>query len=347
MMMNLKQVSLSAKALYSQIKGGISLSETVLTMAVVQPAFQEFWTDTYRSIENGNPLSVSLRSVWPDTIVDAVVAGEESGKLESVLGSIVDAVAIQLQLRKTMRRLIYPVGIFCVGILMFVAILVFIAPTTVRSLLGSKVPDNFLISMSFWMESFMFSYWMYVVGGLAMGIALVVQWMQSAEGKVAVLEFGMRLPVIGPGLELMYFGLWCKYMSLMCASGIDFVRSILLTLNVVPPMLQDGFVLLERDLVVMSKSIYASVDIKQMSEDDPRRNWPLFVRNAMTVGAKTGDHEVEFLRVAPQLIADGIDKLEAAISIGEVAATIFAGAIVGGSFLAIYVPLFTSMRLVR
>jgi hypothetical protein len=43
------------------------------------------------------------------------------------------------------------------------------------------------------------------------------------------------------------------------------------------------------DLIIRSKSLASTVDVSTMKDDDPRRDWPPFIRDAIAIGDKSGD----------------------------------------------------------
>lgn len=341
-MMNLKQIFESSSALASQFRGNIPMAEAVGVMPSVQPLYAEFWQEVARSIEAGNRLSDSLPTIWPEALVSAVVAGEEAGKMESVMTRITDAVRIQLDLRKALTKMVYPAVIGLAGMTVFLGVMVFVAPKTIKSF--KAVNLNLVSQLSLLLEEVVKGYWMVILAGLAAAIVAGVRWGATEEGKNTILEAMLRIPYLGPGLSQLFFGLWAQYMSLMYSAGIALDRAILLTVKVVPESLQEGFLAFERDLTIGNKPVSEAADITRLTLNDPRQEWPLFVRRALVIGDKTGAIDTELSRVSPELVLQGVEKVNRAIFFSNLMATTAAGIMVSMSFVAIYSPILSAMR---
>lgn len=346
-MMTLDQIASSASSLASQFRGGVPMNQAVALMADIQPRYAEYWSDVAESIERGNALSKALPDVWPESLVSAVQAGEESGTMEAVFTRITKAIKIQQNLRKSIMKIAYPISIGIVGIVVFIGMMVFVVPNTVKAFGSTKAADNFMTALAMSMDAFFTEYWMIVLGAIATGFVLLAKWAQTEEGKDAILEIGLSIPYLGKGLSELYYGLWAEYMALMTGAGITLIRAVELTAKVVPASMREGFYAFVRDLSVNNLPVNEAVDIKRLAADDPRREWPLFIRKALTLGYVAGATDTELMQVAPELVEQGIEKVERAIFWGNVMATVMAAMLVAMSFFAIYMPIFSAIRTVR
>lgn len=335
--MNLKEIKVSASALASSFRGRIPMDEAVGMMVSVQPKYAEYWADVERSVQAGNSLSQSLPAIWPEALVGAVMAGEESGKMEQVFAHITKATEIQLRLRKLLMKLMYPALISLAGLTVFVLIMVLVAPSTARTFRAQN--SNGITQLALAMEAFFKPYWMMVLAALAGGAVIGYKWAISDEGKAAMAEMALQVPYLGPGLRDMYFGLWAEYMAMMSAAGITTDRAILLTVNLMPVSLRDGLVAFERDISVNNLSLEEAANSAMLHADDPRQEWPLFVRRAFIVGDRTGDLDGEMQRIAPELLEQGITKISLSIELANIGATVVAGLLAASSFVGIYGPI--------
>lgn len=344
-MMNLKEIKESASALASQFRGHVPMAEAIVIMPTIQPKYAEYWEAVGRSIDAGNPLSSSLHEIWPEALVSAVIAGEEAGKMEAVFTHIAKAIQIQLDLRKLLMKLVYPAVIGVAGVLVFIGIMVLVAPKTAR--VFRSMEANPITALSMAMESFFLNYWMVVLAGAVGGAVVAYKWAESQEGKETLLELALSVPYVGLGLKDLYFGLWAEYMAMMAAAGITTDRAILLTLPLMPSSLQGGLAAFERDISVNNLPLEDAANVALMRDDDPRREWPLFIRRALILGDRTGVLDQELLRVAPELVEQGVTKVSRAIDFGNVGATVVAGLLVAMSFLAVYAPIVGAIKTFR
>lgn len=335
--MTLAEIKVAATTLASNCRARLTMLEAVAMMAKVQPKYTSFWREAERSIHAGNSLSTCLPAVWPAAQVAAVKAGEESGTLEQVFAQISKASEMQLQLKKLLMKLLYPAAISLAGVLLFFFTMVFVAPNTARSFRAQDA--NAITQLALAMEALLKPYWPVVLVVLALGLALGLKWAFSNEGKAVLVAIGFALPYLGPGLREMYFGLWAHYMALLCATGISTERAILLTLELMPQPLREGLLAFEQDISRNNLALSAAANIASLSAADPRQGWPLFVGRAFLVGDRTGDLAGELQRIAPELLAQGVEKISLSIEIGNLAATMIAGVLAASSFVAIYAPM--------
>jgi type IV pilus assembly protein PilC len=344
-MMTLKQTADSASALGNQLRARIPVAEAASILSTLQPEFAEFWNRATLSIEAGNPLSQSLREVWPESLVSAVVAGEEAGKNEEAFKRIEVAVGLQLALRSTLMKLVYPLVICFVGIVLFVLMMVLVVPMTTNAFGTVKAADmNVFTAMSILMEGFFKTYWTIVLSAVAAGGILFARWMQTEEGKAAVLNQFLDLPVVGHGLKELYFGLWAEYMAMMCTAGIPTIQGLMLTIKVLPGKLQAGISAFERDLSVNNLPMEQAANPKRHGAGDPRAEWPLYIGRAFIVGERTGEIDVELLRVSPLLVENGTKMINRSVHIANIVAMVFAGSLIAMSFAAIYLPMFSALK---
>lgn len=342
-MMTLNEIWEASGSLASQFRAQVEIQDAVGTMSSAQPHYAEFWEEAKVSVEAGNPLSVSLAAVWPDSLVGAVKAAEESGTMEEVFARVTEAVGIQIELRKTMMKLSYPIGIMVVAVLAFIVVMTFAVPMTTRSL-GLKADGNFMTSLAFAMEAFFLNSWVIVVAGVVGAVIFGVKWAQSEEGRKSMMEMGLKLPIVGEGLHLLSFGIWAKYMSLMFSAGIALDRSISLTVGTLPDSRQVGFEAFVRDISTNNYPVSYAANVANFSDDDARHQWPLFIRRAFLVGDKTGRIDDQMNVVAPELIKAGVRRIERGIEVGKVLATAVAGMLISLVLFAVYSPTFSAIR---
>jgi type II secretory pathway component PulF len=343
-MMNLKDIYLSSRSLASQFRGNIPMPEAMSNMEGVQPGYAEFWASATRSVEAGNPVSASLREVWPAPLVGAVEAGEESGKMVAVFTRITKTTKAQLELRRLFAKLGYPIGICLVGVVLFFVILIFLVPLSANHLSARRAQPTGITLAALTLSTFAKNYWLIILGGVAAAGVALLQWANTPEGKETLLSWALAVPIFGGGISLIYYGIWAEYMAMLYSAGISIDRALLLTVKVLPEQMRKGFELLHTDISVNSLDVAAAVNLKNLKVDDPRREWPQFILNAMRLGTETGDFDGELMTAAPELHDDGLEKIGRFSIWSEILSIAFAASLLGMCFLAIYLPMFSTMK---
>lgn len=342
--MNLTEIADCSATLGAQLKAGIPINQATTILATLQPKRAEFWNEAAASIESGSPVSAALAKVWPESLVSAVIAGEQAGKNEEAFSRIESATMLQIELRRQLSKLLYPFAISVVGIVMFIVMMVVVVPMTSKSFTNAAQRNNFFTQLSMVMESFFKPYWPLVLAGVVGGVFLLYRWSQSEEGKQTFMNVGLTVPYLGQGLINLYFGVWAEYVALMIGAGIPTIEALKLTIKVLPERLRGGVEAFERDISAYNIPMSAAADPAKFGVTDPRNEWPLYVSRAFMVGESTGQIDTELARVSPLLVRQGTKELGRAIWVGNLVALILAASLIGMSFAAIYIPIFSAIQ---
>lgn len=310
----------------------------------MQPNYAEFWVRTMQEVQSGRLLSNSLGEVWPKTLVSAVRAGEQSGKMDSVLGRIEETIELQLSLRGTIMKLAYPAGMGIAGLGVFIGFMVFVLPMLAKSP-GRTGASSPIFQLSAWLSVFILDNAMTLAIGLGVGIAVLIAWLKTEEARSLILDACLALPVIQDALRDMYFGLWANYMALMVAAGLPTTMALKLTAPVLPGALRESIEVFEHDLSANNRTLSDSADLAKLGKNDPRTKWwPFYISNAFIVAEQTGEIDKELLRVAPALIKEGIKTLNRVIAVANVVALAVSALLIVSPLAAYYNEIFSTIR---
>lgn len=346
-MMDLKEIVMCASAFGNQIRAGIPLADAAQRLATIQPKYADFWNKTEANLRSGMALSTQIGEVWPESLINAVKAGEQSGRMDDVFRQIEETVELQIRIRKNISQIYYPLGMAGGGLAAFLGFMVFVFPNLARSFgsLGTGAdngPTGFM-ALSLSMESFFNNYWMLLAGALVVGVGMFAAWIKTEEARASIMDFCLGVPILGDALRDMAFGLWLYYMAMMNASGIDTAQGLRLTVKVLPNSLQEGVNLFERDLAVNNRPMDDSANPAKQRDEDPRKDWPFYVSNAFMVACHTGAIDRELLRVAPSLIKEGETVLAKVIGWANLAALFLAAFLIVAPLAAYYVQVFSAI----
>ncbi len=176
------------------------------------------------SIRAGHSLSTSMdrAGVFPAIVLGNVRAGEESGKLEKVFGSLEEAFRQQQALRQqvlkaTMYPLISLVVLFFIG----VGLLTGVVPQ-LRQIFppNPPLPTRILVFLS---DSVVGYWWMVPIGIIT---TVLLWWRLSESSKMRVWEIMYRLPVLGAPLKNVLLANTFDNVALMLDSGVALTMTI-------------------------------------------------------------------------------------------------------------------------
>lgn len=340
-MMSTKNIQTAAAALGNQLKAGIPLSDATKRMARLQPKEAEFWVAAAKQLSSGHRITDQLKGVWPESLVNAVMAGEESGNLPEVFVRIEQTIEIQMKIQGMIWKLGYPVGLGLAGLGVFVFFMTQVLPALSQSL-GSG-DHGMVFQLSTWMTATLSQYWVAILSGFLITIFLLIAWLKQPDNRAMILDFFITLPVIGDALINLYFGLWAYYMALMdSAGGIPITTSLEMTSSVLPLSLQAGVKQMASEVV--RRGLADAADPEKQKESDPRRNWPFYISNSFIVAQQTGLLDAELMRVAPALLKDGIGKLEKALQFANIIALVISALFIVGPLMAYYMQLGAALQ---
>lgn len=331
-MMTLKQINASADALASMFGAGTAIDKIMKRMSSLQPAQREFWQKAQVSVEQGARLSEPLSQVWPSSLVNAVRAGEASGKIEQALTQIAETTELQLKIQSQISKLGYPFLLMGCGVGIFIFYMIVVLPNIGRAL-GTKNPST-MMKLSAWLSEVAANHGFLIIGAFAVLAVMLASWIRSAEARSTVLNWSMAVPVLREALRDLYFGIWANYMAMMASAGISTTHGLKLTQPILPEALQESVQQFLHDLEVNHRSMSDAAD-PSLQTDDRAKWWPFYIGQAFLMADSTGRVDTSLKKVAPSLIKEGSQALALVLK-GFWVVSIFITAIVAVSPLIAY-----------
>jgi type II secretory pathway component PulF len=343
---NAVQIADSAGALGNQLLAAVPLNRALERMALLQPRQADFWRAAGAAVGTGQRLSLSLQSVWPEALVNAVKAGEESGRLDEVFLAIERASQLQGTVKKAFSQLIYPVSMAVAASGVFVFFMVWVLPTMGKTLkkVGSRKSElGTIFEVSFKLNELFMAYWPWLAGGLVVVLLALAVWLQSEEGQDTVLTWMLTLPRLGPALTDLYFGIWANYMALVTAAGIPTIEALRSVGQILPKALQPPVAAI-RTALLEAQHMAQAVEPDPRRADDPRSRLPFYISNAFQIAERTGEVDREMLRASPRLITEGLRKVDALVAILKPLAVGVAAIMIATPFTAYYSEFFKAVK---
>lgn len=340
-MMTMKQIREAASALSNQLSAGIPLSDAVSRMAKLQPAHATFWLQAGQNLAGGQRLTEQLDGVWPHTIINSIIAGEQSGSLPEVFKRIEETISVQLKIQGMLWKIAYPAGLGFVGFCVFIFFMVVVLPALSESL--GEGERGIVFQMSEWFSHTFYHYGLYILAGITGLVFYIVSWVSNPENRELILDFFSEIPIIGDALQNLYFGLWAYYMALMdAAGGISISESLMMTRSVLPGTISKSVIIVAEEVVF--RGLADAVDPDKQLEGDSRKTWPFYIGNAFIIAQQTGRLDLELLRAAPILIDEGMRKMEKTLTILNVITLAVSAILIVGPLVAYYIQLGASLK---
>lgn len=342
-MMQLTEISEAAGVLSRLLSTGETLANATEEMAQMQPKRADFWTSASAANRNGRPLSESLALVWPAPIVSTVRAGEEAGRLEAILNSIRDTCELQIRLRSSARKILRPLLILVVAMLVGITFMAVLVPKIVRTITasaGGRIEHDALTRLAFAMEAAWKDHGLVLAVILVVSVVSAVRWFRSPAAADTIMRTMLAVPVLGPGVRDVSFGLWANYLALSVGAGLPVVDGLRITAPVLPAALRGGVDVMHHDLAVRNHSLSRAASSDGIEGDDPRKLWPRYVVNAFRAGERTGRIDREFALVSPALVDLGERQINRFLGVADTVSIALAAFFAGLPLLLIYQPIF-------
>lgn len=236
-----------------------------------------------KDIESGQTLSAAMKkhpSVFPYIAVNLMVAGENTGDLDTIMERLATHLEKKSALRAQMiNAMIYPTIVVIAAIGVAVFMVLEIIPKFADFLLGQgKVlppSTQTLINISDYIQQ----NGMVIIAAAAIFIVLILLAYQTKRGRLTIDYISLRIPVIGPMLTIGSMGQITWSLSTLLASGVTVYQSLKVT----------GKLLTNR--VFSDKMHHAAEKVltgKDMASSLQHPRIPELVTQMIAVGERTG-----------------------------------------------------------
>ena len=316
---------------------GIIESLRILTHQIEKDSFKEVVEDVADRVEEGEPFSKALKKhddVFSNFYIGAIESGEASGNLPQSLEYLEEHIERNSQFKKKLvGAMIYPLFIifvfsFVVGFLLF-----FVIPDLVEMIeeLDAEMPvitEIVITASDFIVDWGLFLVLFIVVGAIAFKKAI-----NTTRGKEIFDKIILKLPVFGSFSKKVYLTYFAESMATLISSGLDMVKALEVTENIVGNTVYKGIVAQTKQDVKEGK------DVSESLQQHPTF-FPSLVTQMLIVGEKTGEME-KILNSVVKFYRDEIERsMESYIKIAEPALIILLGIVVGGLVMSVLLPIY-------
>ena len=229
---SLDELIVFCRQMYALTKAGIPLIRTMRGLADTtrSPELGEVLDDVTTRLEGGATMAAAMQAhpkVFSDLFIAMIHVGENTGQLDDAFKRLSDILELE---RDTKRRLSqamrYPtfVLIALFGALMVVNFFVIPKFSAVFSKLGADLP--FLTQVLVATSSFLLAYWYVMLAFIVIGVILVKQWKATTQGRVTWDRYKLKMPIIGPLLELIMLSRFARNFASMLAAGMPVTNAL-------------------------------------------------------------------------------------------------------------------------
>src|SRR5690348_2910700 len=341
-----KSLQVFARQLATMIEAGVSVVAALVTLEeqTDDKYLKEVISEVRADVESGMIFSRALARhprVFDRLFVAMVAAGESSGTLDIVL----DRVATQIEKATKLKRrvkgaMVYPIVVISFASLVLTFMLMFIVPVfqKVFDELNGQLPTPTRVIIG--MSNALRGYWFIIFPTIGLIIYMVRRFKRTPEGTRIWDRFKLRVPMkIGDVVQKIALARISRTLATLVAAGVDIITALDIAAGTA------GNWVLETALQRTSQRVHEGVPISIPLQEDAI--FPPMVGQMVKIGEETGELDKMLGKIA-DFYEDEVDaSIESLTSIIEPLLMICVGAMVGAIVIAMYLPMFKLLTLIK
>ncbi len=341
----LKDLAVFSRQFATMINSGLSLlrSLNILAEQTENKALAKVIGEVRNDIETGTALSAAMGKhpkVFSALYVSMVRAGESGGVLDQVLLRLADTLEKQVSLRQKVKSaMTYPTVVMSLVLMITGAMLIFIVPMfkNLYKDLGGKLPlpTQVLLTISGVLVKFG---WIVVIL-LVVGLFLFKRWIATDQGRLAWDKFKLRVPVFGMLVQKTALARFSRTLGALLRSGVPILESLDIVSETVNNRVIGAAVQDVKEAVKQGESL--AVPLEKHSV------FPPMVVQMLAVGEETGALDTMLDKIADFYEEDVEATVASLTSLIEPLLIVVMGLSVGGMLIALYMPMFNIVNLIK
>jgi type IV pilus assembly protein PilC len=327
------------------IAAGLPLVQCLQTlgMQMERKRFQDIIAKVAYDVESGSTLSDALGRfprVFDELYVNLVHVGETGGVLDSMLSRLSTYLEKAQALKhRVQMAIVYPILVMTIAVLVVAFLMVFIIPIFAAFFKNAGVPLPLPTRIVIAVSNGVTRYWYIVLavwGGTMYGFRM---WYRTDAGRLAVDRFLLRAPIFGPLVRKISIARFTRTLSALLGGGVPIIDALRITAKTA------GNRVVENSVMAARERVMAGHTLGERLKDSGV--FPPMVVQMVIVGEQTGALDNMLAKVA-DYYEDEVDVAVSGLTaLLEPLLIVFLGVVIGGIVIAIYLPIFKVVTLVK
>ncbi len=341
-----KDLAVFSRQFATMINAGLPITRclSILAEQTTNSFLAKVIMDVQKDVEAGQALSTAMAKhpkAFSTMFVSMVRAGEASGVLDQILLRIADHLQADMELKgKIKSAMAYPVVMFGITIIITFVMITFLVPVFAKMFkdMGGELPfaTRMLIMMSDVINSV---YGLLILGVLIGAVFGFKAFKKTEQGNYIWDSFKLKLPVFGQLVAKVSLARFARTLGTLMASGTPILNALDIVSDTV------GNAVVSKGVMAARVSIKEGETIaKPLSES---KVFPPMVIQMINVGEETGALETMCVKIADFYEQEVGNAVEALTSMIEPLLIVFLGIIVGGIIVALYLPMFEIVNVIK
>jgi type IV pilus assembly protein PilC len=295
-------------------------------------------------VEGGLLLSQAMAR-HPKIFSRLYIAMVEAGEAAGILDQVLDRAAYQIEKETRLKRrvkgaMIYPTMVLIFATLVLIGMLLFLVPIFVDIFksLGGELPilTQYVVNAS----NFLRNQWMFFFPALGVAFFGLRRLKRTEQGRRVWDRIKLRVPMkIGSIVLKVTMARFSRTLATLVAAGVDIIKALEITGQTA------GNWVVEEALADVRAKVHEGVPIAEPLIENPV--FPPMVGHMVRIGEETGELETMLAKIA-DFYEDEVDAaVQSLTAIIEPLMMIAVGLVVGIIIIAMYLPMFKMLTLVK
>jgi type IV pilus assembly protein PilC len=324
-------------AVLFEAKIPVAHSLKTLAAETSRPALRRELSEILNDVTGGLMLSQALAKyprIFSPFYVHMIRSGEESGKLEEVLTYLADYLERTYYLTtKAKNAMIYPAFIILAFIGVLSLMLVVVIPKLLSIFEETNIALPLYTQIILTLSTFLRQWGIMILVLIALAATILWRWNYTAEGKLFIHNFQLKIPVLGDIYQKFYMARLSDNLKTLITGGIPLLQALTIAGDVI------GNAVYEKAIRLAMESVKSGGTISSAFERVPEI--PVLFTQMIKIGEASG--KLDFIlgniaRFYQREVDSAVDNL---VTLIEPILIIFLGVGVGLLVAAVMIPLYT------
>lgn len=341
-----KDITVFTRQFATMIEAGLPLVQSleILTSQVENKTLAKALASIKTDVEGGATYADALKKhprIFSELYVNMIAAGEAGGILDTILNRLAEYIEKAMKLRKKVKgAMIYPAVVSVIAVIVIAVIMIFVVPTFSKMFvtLGGTipVPTRIIINLSNFISGIGGLFILIAVIGLSLSIAQV---RRTEKGKKTIDALLLKAPVLGILFRKVAVAKFTRTLGTLISSGVPILDGLEITAKTA------GNKVIEYAVMDVKKAVSEG---KTLAEPLTKaRVFPPMVTHMIAVGESTGALDSMLSKIA-DFYDDEVDMAVSNLtSMIEPIMIVFLGSTIGYTVVAMYLPIFKLLTLVK
>jgi len=294
-------------------------------------------------VQGGSTLAESFGKyprTFDNLFTNMLAVGESGGVLDVVLQRLSGYIEKAAKLKsKVKSAMVYPITIVSVACLVIIFMMIFVLPTFANMFknMGADLPLPTKIVM--WMSDMTRKYIIFILAAIGGAIYALKRYYNTENGSMVIDTFALKVPVIGMLIRKVAVARFTRTLGTLISSGVPILEGLLITAR------SAGNRVVEKAVMQARQHVTAGGTLAEPLKATPV--FPPMVVHMISVGENTGALDAMLSKIA-DFYDDEVDAAVSALtSLLEPMMIVFLGVVVGGIVIAMYLPIFKMVTLIK